>query len=478
MSTAISYHLDVSTRAEFATTVFDQGSLPDTSQQVTGLANASTYYWRVGAKDAAGKSAWSGVGSFTTTVAPTLVAPTDAQNLSILPMLSWSSVPMATSYRLDVSTASDFSTTVYSAKGLTATSDSVNGLTNGQTYLWRVGAKNASGITGWSGVGSFTTTVAPTLVAPTDAQNLSILPMLSWSSVPMATSYRLDVSTASDFSTTVYSAKGLTATSDSVNGLTNGQTYLWRVGAKNASGITGWSGVGSFTTTGVPVFVVPTDAQNLSIVPVLSWSSVPTVMSYRLDVSTASDFSTTVYSAKGLTATSDSVNGLTNGQTYLWRVGAKNASGITGWSGVGSFTTTGVPVLVVPTDAQNLSIVPVLSWSSVPTVMSYRLDVSTASDFSTTVYSAKGLTATSDSVKGLANGQTYLWRVGAKNASGITGWSGVGSFMTTFAPTLVSPTNGAGNISISPVSYLEWRADGDVVPLGCIDGGEFLDDGL
>ncbi len=48
--------------------------------------------------------------------------------------------------------------------------------------------------------------VAPTLVAPTNnAGSVSVTPSLNWNSVSMATSYHLDVSTTSNFSTTVFS---------------------------------------------------------------------------------------------------------------------------------------------------------------------------------------------------------------------------------------------------------------------------------
>ena len=144
---------------------------------------------------------------------------------------------------------------------------------------------------------------------------------------------------------------------------------------------------------------------------------------------------------------------------YYWRVGAKNATGISGWSGVSSFTTTATAVLVSPANGSgNISIAPVLSWNAVATATSYHLDVSAAADFSTTVYSQGSLTATSQAVSGLANAMVYYWRVGAKNATGISGWSGVASFTTTATPVLASPVSGAGNISIAPVlNGMPWQ---------------------
>ncbi len=460
LTTATSYHLDVSSAADFSTTVYSQGSLTATSQVVNGLANTTTYYWRAGAKNTTGISGWSGVWSFTTSATPVLALPAGgAGSISIAPVLSWNALTAATSYHLDVSSAADFSTTVYSQGSLTAISQTVSGLANAATYYWRVGAKNATGITGWSGIANFTTFATPVLASPVSGTgNISISPTLSWDAVAGATSCHLDVSATADFSTTVYSRGNLTATSQAISGLANGTAYYWRIGAKNATGISGWSNVSSFTTTAAAILVSPASgAANVSISPALSWDAVATATSYHLDVSATADFSTTVYSQGGLTGTSQTVSGLANSTVYYWRVGAKNTTGISGWSGVSSFTTTAVAILVSPAGgATNVSISPAFSWDAVATATSYHLDVSSAADFSTTVYSQGSLTATSQTVSGLANAATYYWRVGAKNATGITGWSAAWNFTTIVAaPLLAYPSDNAINLPTSMT--LSWN---------------------
>ncbi|MBM3234809.1 hypothetical protein FJZ31_00780 [Candidatus Poribacteria bacterium] len=69
-SGAMSYQLQVSTNANFSTTVVDQSAIPDTSYYVTGLLNYTTYYWRVNASSAAGTSDWSSAWKFTTAPRP------------------------------------------------------------------------------------------------------------------------------------------------------------------------------------------------------------------------------------------------------------------------------------------------------------------------------------------------------------------------------------------------------------------------
>ncbi len=91
---------------------------------------------------------------------------------------------------------------------------------------------------------------APTLSSPANgATGVSTSPTLSWNASSGATSYRLQVSTSSAFSTTVFDQSGITSTSQAVTGLANGTLYYWRVNASNTAGTSAWSSVWSFTTT-------------------------------------------------------------------------------------------------------------------------------------------------------------------------------------------------------------------------------------
>jgi len=63
---ADSYSLQVATDSLFNTTVFDFPTLSAISQSIEQLANNTTYYWRVNAKNIVGPSSWSLVWRFTT----------------------------------------------------------------------------------------------------------------------------------------------------------------------------------------------------------------------------------------------------------------------------------------------------------------------------------------------------------------------------------------------------------------------------
>jgi len=130
--------------------------------------------------------------------APILSSPSNgATGVSLPAALAWNASTGASSYEVQVSTVSDFTTTIYDQAGLTATSASVSGLTNSTVYYWRVNATNSIGTSAWSAVWSFTAAApappsAPTLVSPSNnANNVSRPPTLTWNASTDATSYRL-----------------------------------------------------------------------------------------------------------------------------------------------------------------------------------------------------------------------------------------------------------------------------------------------
>ncbi len=63
---AASYQVQVSSRSDFSTGLISQNGITLSSFAVSGLANETTYFWRVNAKNAGGTSIWSPVWQFTT----------------------------------------------------------------------------------------------------------------------------------------------------------------------------------------------------------------------------------------------------------------------------------------------------------------------------------------------------------------------------------------------------------------------------
>ena len=192
-----------------------------------------------------------------TPLPPTLLAPAEgALNLDMPITFRWTPSIGATSYQLQVSTSSTFSSTSYDQSNLTGISQQISGLSNGTTYYWRVRASNSASPSGWSSVWNFTIASGivipptPTLSSPANgASNVGVPPTLTWNASSGATSYQLQVSTSSTFSSTSYDQSNLTGISQQISGLSNNTTYFWRVRASSSAGPSGWSSpVWSFAT--------------------------------------------------------------------------------------------------------------------------------------------------------------------------------------------------------------------------------------
>ena len=381
--------------------------------------------------------------------------------------LRWVPVLLADSYDVQVSTSSDFRTTVKNLSGIGSTATELSGLSEGTTYYWRVRAVIILVPGLWSSASRFTTSRpepqapdTPVLSSPPNGStNQSKTLLLDWNSAANADSYSLQVSTNSSFSSLIVDQSGISGTSREVSGLTAGTTYYWRVSAQNSDGTSGWSNAWSFSTLvnppSVPTLVSPANgATNQPATLTLDWNSAANAATYQLQVSTNPGFASPVVDESGLTETSRQIAGLSPGTTYSWRVRAANAGGAGGWTEPWNFTTSpaepGIPTLVSPANGTTDLQMPVtLVWDHVSGSDSYRLQVSTDPMFGTNAVDASGITEGSREVSGLSPGTTYYWRVNARNSGGTSAWSDSWSFTTQVnppsPPSLVSPASGSTN---------------------------------
>ena len=194
-------------------------------------------------------------------------------------------------------------------------------------------------------VGIVAAPVPPVLVLPTDsAAGISTSPTLTWNASAGASSYRVQVSLVSNFSSLIRDTAGITATSLSLNGLVNATKYFWRVNAKNIGGTSAYSTVRNFTTAGsipiAPTLVTPANgATGVSRTVKLVWNKLTDVLTFEIQVSVSSTFSSTVYDSLGVTDSSALVSSLAANTLYYWRVRATNALGTGPFSTSRSFTT-------------------------------------------------------------------------------------------------------------------------------------------
>ena len=272
-SGATSYHLQATTDQSFGILDYEQNNIAGTVHQISGLKKTTLYYWRVSASNVAGASAYSAFWRFTTVAdlpdTPDLLLPADnAMNVAINTVLSWSPSAGATSYRLQVATDPAFGSITLDNYSIVVTSWQLGPLLNSTIYYWRVSASNLAGSSALSPTRSFATIApatapqAPVPNSPRDGQvNVPTSLTLNWNPSIGATSYQVQVSSTSNFTSLFVDDPSLSNTSRQVRSLANSTIYYWRVRARNEGGTSSYSPIMRFTTID-PGLVIPWQQTN------------------------------------------------------------------------------------------------------------------------------------------------------------------------------------------------------------------------
>jgi hypothetical protein len=316
---------------------------------------------------------------------------------------------------------------------------------------------------------------------PANGSNLNMLrPTFYWPAIAGATSYKLQLSKSSKFSSTLLSAKttsnGYTATSD----LPVNTRIYWRVLANTGKYVTMPKGYLSFTSANPPSVPKLSKPSNKTLLTVygttLDWSdsTLPvgvTLSQYKVQ------WALDPYFASGVvekTTTESSypiaVGGLTPNTRYYWRVQAIGSNGhSSSWSSVYYFRAAMLPpVQVSPANALNPAVVtprPTFQWNAVTGATSYTIQISSRSDFSKVTVTGKPSIAEYTPTSDLPKNIPMYWRVRAEGANGPSLWSTAWSFTSANPPTtpsLSSPSKNSLQTSYTPT--LDWKDS--VAPLG------------
>jgi len=337
------------------------------------------------------------------------------------------------------------------------------GLTNGQIYWYKVSAVNALGESPQAGPISVTPATIPT--AP---QNLAAVGgvgkvTLTWqapSDPGGSTIVRFDIYRGLSEETILASPIGnvtggiLTYQDKDVTAIT---IYYYLVKAANAFGSSPASNIANGTT---PAATVPEVPKNIAATPIagmvtVTWQAPDSdggsaITGYNLYRSTIFDGSySLIASLSGLTHTDI---GLTNGQTYWYKVSAVNAIGeganCTAVSVI-PYTTPNAPtgLTAIPGNAQVM-----LSWiapaddgsSAIDHYVIYRDGADVAHPTTTTV-----------TISGLMNGHSYSFTVAAHNLAGISAQSTAASATILNMP---SAPQALTAMATSDKATLTWQA--------------------
>ncbi len=344
------------------------GFSPDLSEMQASGIGPGQYWWRVRPVVDGVLGTWSQDDTFTlgapttTQSVPTLTADTAASTTALTPMLSWTPVTGAAIYRIDVATDSQFNNIVFS--DLTPNTDwamrsPLPDNQEGNGYFWRVvwGSNASADAPDYMvperdvPVATFTKQAQPT-VGSAASGVVSSPPLFTWSDIPGAGEYQLQVSRDQQFgdsSTQSMSVYGLGTWWNAAQGnpLTSG-TWYWRVRPQDTAGnsLTYNSPPQSFVINPpAPTPTSPSGGATVVASPELQWTPVNGACSYDVQLSDTGTFQ----DADGGSSVPNGANTqqaayvptgtlVTHPGTWYWRVRAEMCNTDTGaWSGAESF---------------------------------------------------------------------------------------------------------------------------------------------
>lgn len=307
---ATSYEFEFSAVRNFSSGVNGFGNNP-ISLSNTAVTNDQTipngtYYWRVravNAKDVPGRwspirklvKRWNAAPKLRSPLGSTIDWPTSPL------MFSWAPVAHAVNYRLEIGTSPKMSTLVYGPTDVQGPHFAFPGALAPNTYYWSVQPIDAAGNLGTSSaVAKFTwawpsqTTLSETDVSPDSTYEE---PSFSWTAVPGAASYELEVSTDPSYpqNAIILDSTGLTGTQYTPSSFfPNHTTLYWRLRAIDSTRDAGSWNIGEpftedFDQISPPINNFHLVDQNGTVIdgattsdPILRWSPVPGASNYAL----------------------------------------------------------------------------------------------------------------------------------------------------------------------------------------------------
>ena len=325
------------------------------------------------------------------------------------------------------------STMIFNDSTITDTNITINPLIPGENYTWKIKAKNALGWGEWSNANSFSILQLPNAVIPFLPENNELInkrqKTIIWNkSTPSVNYYQLQI-VKEDIN--FYTDSNLTDTTFFLQNLESNSNYSWQVRAKNNSGWGIWSETRYFKTIQLPNQIklnLPIDNAIINVNnQELSWL-IPNyeVINYQIEIYKDSILITT---DSTITNSLFQIINIAEG-IYSWRVRAKNDFGWGEWSDRRGFQYIILPNKVLNILPENNSISNNSSinfvWNnSLNTIAYYHIEIFIDNNI---LISDSTLIDTVFYFDKFEYGNTYKWRVRAKNLAGWGEWSELWQF--------------------------------------------------
>ena len=249
-----------------------------------------------------------------------------------------------------------------------------------------------------------------------------------------------------------------------------GTTYYWAVDVKNGYGQrTVWNdgeeiAIYSFTTSSISAATnLRNTLNNREVTLTWFYGNGNTVNKYQVLFGTDQNNLEVVQdwtSRGGLSEGSFIKDGLDAGTTYYWQVNVRKDGGDALSSEIASFTTDplpGAPTLNYPSNNEEITSDPKLSWTFGENTIEYQVLFGTDSDNLVVVQDWTSTLETSYQTSDLSANVTYYWQVNVRNNMGEV-QGAVYSFIKSIRPDNVTPISPVhGETGVSNVATITWR---------------------
>ena len=393
---------------------------------------------------------------------------------------SWSAGNNDTSYTLQISSNSGFTSPVYSSSTAN-TYATISGFLSNTTYYLEVNGCNTRGCSSYSSpISTSTLSNPPQSLSTTFLQNDLSSITVNWAALPPTPSsdtsegYELDASSTNFTSGLIYSSITFNNSQSTltVSGLDPNTTYYFRVGSLNWNDTPDYTALGSTSTLAnnpqsLPVTYLQVNLSSITV----NWAALPPTPSsdtsegYELDASSTNFTSGLVYSSITFNNSQSTltISGLDPNTSYYFRVGSLNWDDTPDYTALASTSTlANTPQSLPVTYLQvNLSSITV-NWAALPPTPSsdtsegYELDASSTNFTSGLIYSSITFDNSKSTltVSGLDRNTTYYFRVGSFNWDDTPDYTALGSTSTLANnPSTLSTTYLQVNLSSITVNW-------------------------